>query len=56
LAQGRFSHALENELAGSLKIQIELRVLIRQMSMENPVLTENPIRVVDVMESPKLAQ
>jgi hypothetical protein len=41
---------------GRPQLETGLRGLIRRMSMENPVCTENSIRVADVMESPKLPE
>src|ERR1700751_3872405 len=41
---------------GRPQIDTELRVLIRRISIENPVCTENLIRVADVMETPKLVE
>jgi hypothetical protein len=41
---------------GRPTVPLEIRRLIRGMSIANPVCTENPIRVDDVTESPKLAE
>ena len=41
---------------GRPQIETDLSALIRRMSTENPVCTENLIRVDEAIESPKLAQ
>src|SRR6202049_309452 len=41
---------------GRPQIETDLRGLIRRMSIENPVCTENPIRVYRAIESANLAQ
>ena len=41
---------------GRPPIETDLRLLIRRMSIENPVCTENPIRVYRMIESAKLAR